>query len=119
MTLEEHIYQIVNPTIAVFPDAAPMGTPLPYCTYQRFGGRSITYMDHTLPDKKNAVVQFNIWASTALEASNLIMQIEKILVANKTVTASAISEAESAFSDDDEAEIKGRMQDFSIWYPTN
>lgn len=118
MTLEEHVKNIVDPVIIVYPDVAPMDAKLPYCTYQRIGGKSVTFLDQTQPDKKHAFIQLNCWASSAIEASNYIMRVEKAFLADQTVTASAISEPESVFSDDPEAEIKGRMQDFSIWYPT-
>lgn len=119
MTIEEHIFRIVEPLITVYPDKAPINAQLPYLTYQRFGGQSVTFVDKTLPDKKNAVIQINCWASSAIEASNLIMRVEKSLLADPTVTASAITEPVSTFDDDPESAITGRMQDFSIWYPTS
>lgn len=119
MTLEEHIFNIVEPVITVYPDKAPMNAALPYATYQRMGGRSVTFMDKSLPDKKNALIQLNCWASSPIEASNLIMRVEKALLKSDVVNASAITEPTSTFDDDPESPITGRMQDFSIWYPTS
>lgn len=119
MTLEELMYQILNPVISVYSDVAPKNASLPYCTYQRFGGRPLEFFDKTLPDKENAIIQINCWAPSAVDASKLIKKVEKTLLANNVITASAITKPESVFIDDPEAEIRGRMQDFSIWYPSN
>lgn len=119
MTLEEQVLRIVEPVITVYPDNAPIGAQLPYCTYQRFGGQPLTFVEQALPDKKNAVIQLNCWASSAIEASRLILSVEKAFLADTVVTASAVSEAQSTFADSPDAGINGRMQDFSIWYPIN
>lgn len=116
MTLEEHIKIIVEPIITVYPDVAPLEAELPYCTYQRFGGRPITFVEGSLPNQKNAVIQLNCWASNVIEASKLILEVEKAFLASD-LTAKAVTEASSAFTDEPNTTLKGRVQDFSIWYP--
>lgn len=119
MTLEEHLKIVIDKFVMVYPDVAPMNAALPYCTYQLIGGRPVVFVDNTIPDKKHAYVQMNVFAKSAIEASNFIAQIERELLASSRLQASPINNAQSVISDDPEAKIKGRMQDFSIWYPTN
>lgn len=118
MTLEEHMVNVVDSLISTYPDSAPMDAALPYCTYQIIDGKSLVFMDKTTPDKKHAYIQLNVYAKSALEASNLIAQVEKTMLATKDFNATPATGARSIISDDPEAEIRGRMQDFSIWYPT-
>ena len=118
MTLEEHMHNVTSSLIAIHADIAPHGTPLPYGTYQIIDGQSVVFVDKSTPDKKHAYVQINIYAESALEASNLIAQVEKRLLETKDFNASPINAARSIISDDPDAKIKGRMQDFTIWYPT-
>lgn len=118
--LEQLINEAVSPILTAYPDIAAIDAKLPYCTYQRMGGRPIKFMDGSLPDKKNAIVQINCWANSALEASDLIMKVEKAIIASSDiVTAEAVTEPTSTFTDDPNASMKGRMQDFSIWYFIN
>lgn len=118
-TLEELINEAVSPVLTAYPDIAPIGADLPYCTYQLMGGRPVQFLDGTLADKKNAVVQINCWADSALEASRLIAKVKKALIAYADLKVSVITEATSIFTDDPNAGTKGRMQDFSCWHLAN
>jgi hypothetical protein len=99
----------------VFPDVAPPGTEVPYLTWQAFGGESIRYGDGTPPDKRNTGMQINAWASSRLEALQLIHQVEDAVCAATSWQAKPLGEAVS----DHEADTQryGSKQRFNIWAP--
>lgn len=97
-----------------FPDFAPPDTPQPYIVYQGVGGQAITFLDKTLPSKKNADVQISVWAATRLEASGLINQIEVAMIQATEFNAEPIAAASHDF--DHDTERRSARQDFSVWY---
>lgn len=101
--------------IRTYPDVAPEPLPLrPFCTYQQAGGEVVTYLDRTLPGKRNARMQVNIWSNTRLEAVTLAKQIEDAL---RLATVFQAQPA-GAFVSVHEPDLKlyGTRQDFLIWY---
>lgn len=115
MTLETRIYAALHALCErVFPDVAPFGTATPYVTYQQVGGDSPVYQEGALPDKLNALVQINTWAATRGEASALMRQIEAALVADATLNATPVGALVADVDDDD---LRGAIQDFSLWVP--
>lgn len=97
----------------VFPDFAPVGTAMPYVTWQQIGGEPLTCLDGSLPDKRNAEVQVNVWALSRLEANTLLLQIEAALCASTAFAATPSSALRSSFTEDEGR--RGAEQDFSIW----
>ncbi|WP_294636625.1 DUF3168 domain-containing protein [uncultured Aquabacterium sp.] len=97
----------------VSPDVAPAGTATPYITYQGIGGQSMQYMDKTLPNKRNTLIQINVWGKTRAEALPLIRQAEQALVAATSFQASPVGEP--LWTYDEEADLRGCLQTFSIW----
>ncbi|QKN84416.1 DUF3168 domain-containing protein [Vibrio phage Marilyn] len=118
MTLEEHLFNVLGPVISVYPDVAPLDAKLPYCTYTVIPGRAVVFLDNTTPDLANASIQINCFATSSLEASKKIKLVEKTLMASKAFTATKVAEPGSIFTDEPDTPIRGRMQDFTIWYPT-
>jgi Protein of unknown function (DUF3168) len=96
----------------VFPDVADTSTARPYITYQQFGGKADTYTEGAVPDIRNARMQINVWSTTKSEVVSLMLQIEALLVASMRATAE--SALYSVF-DDDDLDLRGCAQDFSIW----
>lgn len=113
MSLESDLYAVlaaVQPR--VFPDVAPPGAELPYITWQQFGGDVVRPVDG-LPDKRNAYIQVNCWASTRAEANAMALQVEAALVAATAFQARPLAALMAAF--DEGTEYRGAMQDFTIW----
>jgi hypothetical protein len=110
---ENQLVTALNPLVGgrVYPDAAEMGTTLPYITWQQVGGGSVNYLGGGAVDKKQARIQINVWAQTRKEAMTLIRQIEDICVSDPFFGRSegaAIARYESA-------NLRGAFQDFSFW----
>jgi hypothetical protein len=96
-----------------FPDYAPFDTLRPVVIWQQTGGQVITPVAREVPDKRHAIVQISVWADTRLEAINVSQQIEAALIQATQFQAKPVS-AIVAVSDA-ELEIRGTVQDFSIW----
>lgn len=97
----------------VSPDVAPAGTATPYITYQGIGGQSMQYMDKTLPSKRNTLIQINVWGKTRAEALPLIRQAEQAICTSTLFQASPVGEP--LWTYDEEADLRGCLQTFSIW----
>jgi hypothetical protein len=99
----------------VFPDVAELGTEAPYVTWQQTGGQAPVYQEGALPDKLNALVQINTWADTRKEASGLMRTIEAVLVADTSLNATPVGALVSDV--DDDSDLRGAIQEFSLWVP--
>lgn len=97
----------------VYPDIAPEGEPRPYITWQRVGGSAVNFIDATVPSKKNARVQVNVWADTRLEADDLAAQVEDTLRAVLALQTTVLGAPTAVY--EPETKLKGSMQDFSFW----
>lgn len=96
----------------VYPDLAPLGTAMPYITWQGAGGKSLRFLDNTPGDKRNTRVQINTWAATRTQANLLARQIEDALCATALFIASPDGEPVNDY--DAETKSYGAMQDFLI-----
>lgn len=116
MTLETRMHAaLVALCPRVFPDVAPFGTATPYVTWQQIGGQAPVYQEGALPDKLNALVQINTWATTRKQASELMRAIEAALVADATLNATPVGALVADV--DDDSDLRGAIQDFSLWVP--
>jgi len=98
----------------VFPDIGPEPLPVrPYVTWQQVGGEAITFLDRTLPGKRNARMQINVWADTRLAANTLALQIENALRLSTAFQASPVGALVSGYELD--VKLYGCRQDFSIY----
>lgn len=97
----------------VSPDVAPAGTATPYITYQGIGGQSMQYMDKTLPSKRNTLIQINVWGKNRAEALPIIRQAEQAISTSTLFQASPVGEP--LWTYDEEADLRGCLQTFSIW----
>jgi hypothetical protein len=102
----------------VFPDFAPTAilaepSPAPFITYQVVGGlgRSNIAQANSL---KMYRIQVNCYAKTRLLCSNLAILVESALNNANLFTAVSLSEPTSSY--EDEVNLYGTMQDFSIHY---
>ena len=96
----------------VFTDFAPVTTLRPYVTFQLIGGRPLRYVEGAAADKRNSVVQINVWASSRHEANGLARQIEDALCL--TAVFSATPDGEIVGDFDADIPVYGCRQDFQI-----
>ena len=97
----------------VYPDVAPAGTALPYVTWQGIGGESVGFVDNTAADKRNTLMQVNVWAATRLQALQMAREIEDAMRASAAFVASPLGEPLSTYEPD--VPVYGTLQRFSIW----
>lgn len=114
MSLESDLYAVVSAICPrVYPDVADYGTHRPYVTWQQVGGDVVNHVDDVVPDYRNALVQINVWSNTRLEANAIMQQIEAAMI---TATQFQARPSGALIATEDE-DIRGAMQDFSIWAP--
>lgn len=101
--------------LAAYPSVVPAEAPTPYAKYQRVGGRSMAFLGTDLPSVKNNRFQISVWAETALEAEALGLQVENLFMSAEDMQVEPIG---SPIDDhDEETDLYGSRQDFSIWSP--
>lgn len=114
MSLETDLYSLLSSLCPrVFPDVAPGNTPRPYITWQQIGGQVINPVANEVPDKRNAFIQINVWAATRTEAVALALAIEDGM--RQSVTFQARPNAAHVASYEDDLDLYGTVQDFSVW----
>lgn len=116
MNFDEQITSVLVPLVGasrVHPDVAPERTPLPYITYQQVGGDALNYLDATVPNKRNARIQINVWAETRGGVSQLSDQVEDAIRAAHGLQAEVLGARVSLY---ESAKLRGARQDFSVWY---
>ncbi|MGJ7497462.1 DUF3168 domain-containing protein [Variovorax sp. RT4R15] len=115
MSLESDLFNTLKTLVSnrVYPDVAPLGVVKPYMTYQQVGGDAPTFLEAAVPSKRNGRMQINVWSTTRGEANSLALQVEAALVAATVFQAKPLV----AFVSDkeDETNLFGTRQDFSIW----
>lgn len=119
MITEARIHAALSTLVGgrVYPDVAPPGAQLPRIVYQQAGGKSYPYLDNTLPDQRNPRMQIACWATTRLEASDLALQAQAVLVAATDMTATPLGEYIARPPESDTG-LYGTQQDFSVWAAT-
>lgn len=97
----------------VYPDVAPANAATPYVTWQAIGGEALRYGDNTAPDKRNTLLQVDVWAKTRREATTMIRQIEDAICASSAWQA--VPQAESRSTYEPDTLLYGSAQDFDVW----
>ena len=97
----------------VFPDVAPEATTKPYITWQGLGGETARFVDNTAADKRNTLMQINVWSTTRAEALTMIRSIEDAMCASAAFLAKPGGEALSTYEPD--TQLYGCIQSYSIW----
>ena len=114
MTMEADLHTLLKTKCArVFPDVAPSGTTLPYVTWQGIGGESVGFLDNTAGDRRNVLMQVNVWSSTRLQALQMAREIEDAMRASAAFVATPLGEPLSTYEPD--VPVYGTLQRFSIW----
>ena len=115
-TLEQNIYARISPLCPrVYPDVAPIGATQPYVTWQQVGGTSDVLLNNTLPSKRHAEVQVNVWGATRQAVNDLMLSIESALVTSPTSEFCASPTGAFVADYDIDNMIFGAHQDFTIW----
>jgi len=116
MSLETDLVELLQAQCPrVFPDVAPLSTTRPYITWQQVGGDALAFVDNTVPNTRNASIQVNVWSATRMQSTALMLQVEAALIGSTALQARP-SSALIATHDED-TDLRGCMQDFSIWAP--
>jgi len=115
MTVEADIFSALQGLVSnrVFPDIAPLDTPLPYITFQQIGGEAIGYMDNTVPDAKNGRFQVDVWSQSRIQCAALALQIEAAMVQASVFQARPVGAPSSQYEPD--TKLYGSLQDFTVW----
>ena len=115
MTIEAKIFSALSPLVGgrVYPDVAPLTTVRPYIVYNQVGGIALDYLENTVSTKQNGRFQLNIWADTRATCAAVMLQVETALVTSTTMQARPISAPVGDF--DNDMDLFGAMQDFTIW----
>ena len=98
--------------VRTYPDFAPTNTTRPYITYQLIGGPPTRFLDNTAADKRQVLVQINVWADTRAASLVLARQIEDALCASTAF--SATPEEEPTCDSEPDFNRYGTTQDFLI-----
>ena len=115
MTLEEYLHLLLMPctTGKVYPDVRGPEPTEEYIVYTQIGGDAPGFIDRTIVSKRNTLMQINCWAPRRKRAIAMGLAVESALTLATTVQASAVAAQRAAL--DDESDLRGVQQDFSIW----
>lgn len=116
MSVESIIFDALKSLVSnrVYPDIAPENATKPYITYQQVGGEAVNFIDTTVPSKKNARFQINVWSQTRLEAASLSRQIEDAIRVVSTLQTTVLGAPAALYEAD--TKLHGTRQDFSFWH---
>lgn len=113
MSLETDFYSTVAAICPrVFPDFAPVDTARPFVTWSQIGGRALTPLGKDVPDRREAIMQVNVWSDTRLEANQTILAIDAAL--RISVVFDARPNGEFMAITHEETDLRGAIQDFVI-----
>lgn len=115
MTVESTIVTLLGPLVSgrIYPDVAPPDAVRPYLTYQQVGGKSVQFLDASLPSRKNGRFQINVWSETRKQTALLALQAEAALVAATSLQPTVLGEPMATFEPD--TKLYGSLQLFSLW----
>lgn len=115
MAIEATLFEALGPMFGgrCYPDVAPLGTPKPYATWQQVGGATEDPIDGAEPGLENSRIQVNVWAGTRIEANTLMRAVASTLRPNP-IAGRPIGALVATL--DDQQELRGARQDFSIWW---
>jgi hypothetical protein len=96
----------------LFPMRADQGTEKPFATFQRAGGQPVNTFCG-VSTKQNGRFQFNVWANSPEEASDLMEQIVAVLT-EPPFRGVTLSQPQDVPGYD--TRTFGVMQDISLWW---
>lgn len=113
MSLESDLHALLTGVCPrVYPDFAPNKVTKPYITWQQIGGVALKPVGKEVPNRRAALIQINVWATTRTEANTLALAVDSAM---RTATAfDATPQGEFISMIDEENEVRGTMQDFAV-----
>lgn len=118
MSVEQSIFAALRTLVGdrVYRDVAPQTvTALPRITYQQVGGVPVNFVDAaTVPDKKNARFQVNVWAADRDGAAALSRSVEDALRTSSALQTTVLDAPTASY--ENETGLYGTRQDFSFWF---
>lgn len=125
MELSEIIPTLLNPLVngRVWYEQTPEVIPrtpagdrfLDFVIWNLMGGQEVEYVGQTMGDKSNARIQIAVFSHSSIIADRLIRQVRDRLLASDYavgVYGSPVGTYDTARG------LRGRFQQYSIWYPT-
>ena len=115
MTVESQIYEVLKSLVGnrCFPDFAPLGTVRPFITFEQTGGDALSFLDGSLPDKKNGRFEIGVYADSRASCAAIALQVESVMAAATAFQASAIHAPISDYAS--EVMIYSSTQNFSVF----
>ena len=115
MTVEADLHSMLAALVdgRAYPDEAEEGAATPYIVYQQVGGTSLSFVERALPSKKNGRFQVAVWSTTRKEAAAIGLQIENAMLLTTLFQVELLGGPTAV--KDDETNLRGSRQDFSIW----
>lgn len=113
MSLESNVYAVLLTVCDnVYPDYAPEDAPRPFITWNQIGGVAIKPLGKDVPNIREAVIQVNVWSTTRLGTSQLILEVDSAMRTATQFSAQPVSEMVSVT--DQDTGLRGAIQDFVI-----
>lgn len=115
MSVEDDIFTALSPLVSdrVYPDVAPADAERPYIVYQEISGEAPTFLERSMPSKKNGRFQVVVWSTTRKQAAAIGLQIEEAMTLATSFQAKPIGGRSAAYEED--TQLRGSRQDFTVW----
>lgn len=115
MSVEADIFAALKGLVGnrCYPDFAPLGTVRPFICFEQTGGEAVSFVEGTLPDKKNGRFEIGVYADTRAACAALALQVESAMASATAFQATAIHAPISDFAAD--VGIYSSTQNFSVW----
>ena len=115
MTVEADIYTALKGLVSdrCFPDFAPLGTVRPFITFEQTGGDALSFMERTLPSKKNGRFEIGVYADTRASCASIALAVEAAMAASTAYQSTAIHAPISDYQS--ELKIYSSTQNFSVF----
>lgn len=114
-TIEARFAARLSPLVdgRAFPDTVPPGVEFPLFVYQQVGGRTLQYLDGSVPVTQHARIQVIAWALRRAEANDLIRQAHASLASSTILTVEAYGAPTWMY--EEALGLYGARQDFGVW----
>jgi hypothetical protein len=115
MAIEETMYSTLGSLFdgRVYPDIGPNDVALPYAVWTQVGGSTVDLVNNSDPILRNSRIQLNIWATTRLQANQLMRSAEAALRTHP-VNGRPVGALMARL--DPTEQLRGAQQDYSIWW---
>lgn len=114
MSIETDVFETLSGVCPrVFPDFAPTETQRPFVTWSIIGGRPIRPIGKDVPNRRHAMIQINVWASTRIEANEMMVDIDAAM--RQATAFDSLPNGELMTVFDEQSTLRGAIQDFDVY----